>query len=252
MSTVMLFYKQVSALSRNNHATLRLEAINDYFFAASHHWLPAAGVEFFSAARHFPVVFIKEKESYSPVLVTGLANDKNDFVEKNGAWRKDTYIPAFVRRYPFVLADVGAQENGLTVCIDEACVAWNKISGRKLFTKDGNNSPFLDEMLHFVNSFYVEMKRTAEFCAEISQLNLFVKRSLSVQTTQGKNYGLTDIYIIDEQQIAQLDTQALHKLNRAGMLGWIYAHLISLENLRGLAERHDQSGVCLRQADRAD
>ncbi len=241
MSTVMLFYKKVTALSRDIHGSLRLEPIHDYSFAADHHWMPVAGVEFVSAARRFPIVFIKDQGSYSPVLVTGLVNGENAFVDGKGAWRKDTYIPAFVRRYPFVLADVGAQQNGLTVCIDEAYSGWNKTSGEQLFTKEGKNSTYLEEMLRFVNGFYVEMKRTAEFCAEVSKLDLLVKRSLSVQTAQGTSYGLTDVYIIDEQKIAQLQNQQLHKLNRAGMLGWIYAHLISLENLTSMAENLEQS-----------
>ncbi len=238
MSAIMLFYKEVRALSRETHKDYHLKAVSDFSFASHNHWLPVAGVEFYKAARHYPIVFVKEQEKYNPVLVTGLEPGQNVFVDDQGKWQKDAYLPAFVRRYPFVLADVGAQDKTLTVCIDETYHGWSKKDGEPLFTKEGGNTPFLEEILGFTNNFLVEMKRTAALTEELAKLNLFANRSVKIQGADGNSFNINDVYIIDEEKMSQLDGQELHKLNRAGMLGWIFAHLMSLENLPQLFEQY--------------
>lgn len=190
------------------------------------------------AARHYPIVFVGEGENLRPILLMGLEIGHNDYVGKDGVWKRDTYLPAFVRRYPFVLADTGGKGKELTVCFDAAFPGWNEDEGRELFTADGKNSTFLDEMLQFMNGFNVEMERTAAFMRELGRLNLLEKRSADIRSAGGATFKVQDILVVDEGALSKLSGADLESLNKAGFLGWIFAHLMSLGNLNALFDLH--------------
>lgn len=238
MSNVMLLYKQVIALSRDDHKNFKLKPVEGFEFAAETHWMPIAGAEFSHAARHYPIVFVGEGDNLRPILLMGLELGHNDYVGKGGAWKRESYLPAFVRRYPFVLADTGAKGKELTVCFDAAFPGWNETEGRELFTADGNNSGFLDEMLQFMNGFNAEMERTAAFVRELSRLNLLEKRSADIKSASGATFKVQDILVVEEQALAKLSGADLETLNKSGFLGWIFAHLMSLGNLTALLDLH--------------
>ncbi|WP_025090727.1 SapC family protein [Brucella intermedia] len=231
MTNTMLLYKNVTALSRDLHRSLRLKPTDRFGHAAGTHWVPLSGVEFFRAALHYPIVFVQEKDKFAPVALLSLRPGHNDWLDTDGRWRQHSYIPAFIRRYPFVLADTGAKNGELTVCIDNTCDNWNENEGQQLFTQEGQNTPFLDEMMKFMDSFRLEMQRTADFVETVAGLGLLVKRTLTVRNAEGQAIQLKDIYMIDEQKLSALKAQNLHKLNQGGTLGWIFAHLMSLANL---------------------
>lgn len=226
----MLLYKQVVPLSREAHMKFRLKPVTDFSFAKEVHWMPVAGAEFFQCSRYFPIVFVKENEGFRPIILLSLEVKNNEFVE-NGEWKQGAYIPAFVRRYPFMLANINAESKELTVCLDPTYDGWNEAEGRELFKQDGGNSEFLSEMLQFMSGFNVEMQRTTEFMKEINSLNLLVKRSVDIRSADGQTFHVQDLYMIDEEALRKLSGVELEKFNKAGMLGWIFAHLASLSNL---------------------
>lgn len=234
----MLLYKQVAALSREAHMKHKLKPLEDFSFAAETHWMPVAGVEFYQAARSYPIVFVQENDEYRPILLMGLEAGSNEFINANKQWKRETYIPAFVRRYPFVLADTGAKNKELTVCLDPTYAGWNEKEGKELFKADGTNSPFLEEMLQFMNGFNVEMQRTAEFTKELDAMKLLIKRSADIRSPDGQTFQVQDIFMVDEEALNKLSGANLEKLNKAGMLGWIFAHLMSLANLPALFDLH--------------
>lgn len=238
MSRTMLFYSKIAALSRNTHKALHLKPVQTYGFAANSHWLPVAGVEFASVARNYVIVFVKEQHGYSPLVVTGLKVGVNQFVDAKGRWKDQVYVPAFVRRYPFVLADTGLPEPTLTICIDETYEGWGEHQGDALFAPDGTNTAFLDERVRFMNGLHAEMKRTQVFTAELEHLGLLVERTLSVPDINGHPFTIGDVFIVDEEQLQKHDIRALDKLNRTGTMGWVFAHLHSLGNLSMMMHSH--------------
>lgn len=242
MTNTMLLYKDVTALSRDLHRSLRLKPTDRFGHAAATHWVPLGGVEFFRAALYYPIVFVQEKDKFAPVALLSLQPGHNGYLDKEGKWREHAYIPAFVRRYPFVLADTGAKNGELTVCIDRTWAGWNESEGQQLFTPEGKNTPFLDEMMKFMDSFRVEMQRTADFMETIARLGLLVQRTLTIRGAEGQALQLKDIHMIDEQKLGALKAQDLYKLNQSGTLGWIFAHLMSLANLPPLLSGASQAG----------
>lgn len=235
MSTLLL-YKEIKALNRDEHKSLKLKSSGDCQFAADTHIVPLAGLEFFQAARGYPVVFIGEGDSVSPIALLGLKEGLNSYVGEDGNWRANTYIPAFIRRYPFVLAQ-GDDEN-FTVCFDESYTGWNTEEGRELFSEVGENSEYLNEMIAFLQNFTAEMQRTRQFVLRLQELDLLVPRTLKLTHTSGENFVLKDFLAVDEEAFLKLSDEQVLSLHKAGFLGWIYAHLMSLGNANQLFEHY--------------
>ena len=233
MSTLLL-YKEIKALNRDQHKALKLKTDKGCEFAAGTHIVPLAGLEFFQAARSYPIVFIGEGDGLSPIALMGLKQGLNSFVGDSGQWRSNTYVPAFIRRYPFVLAQSDNDE--FTVCFDEAYAGWNEEEGRELFAESGENSPYLDEMIQFLQNFTAEMQRPRQFVAMLREMDLLVPRTLKLTHVSGESFVLKDFHAVDEERFLALADEQVLALNKAGFLGWVYAHLMSLGNANLLFE----------------
>jgi hypothetical protein len=230
--TTLLLYKDIKPLNREEHKALKLKAAENSAFVANVHLVPVAGLEFFQAARHYPIVFIGEGEKLMPIALLGLQEGHNGYITDDLQWSANTYVPAFVRRYPFVLAQNGA--DNFTVCFDAAYEGWNETDGRELFSEEGTNTPFLDEMIHFLQNFTVEMERTGKFVELLNEFGLLESRSLKLTHANGEVFVLNDFQAVNEEKFLALDDEKVLALNKAGVLGWIYAHLMSLGNANQL------------------
>lgn len=242
MSKSMLLYKNITVLSREQHKALKLKTVEGFGFAADTHWLPIAGAEFYQAARYSSIVFVSEgpigRETITPILLTGLEAGRNDYVSKDGKWKENTYLPAFVRRYPFVVAAQDENADELTICFDAAFSGFNKEEGTPLFNEDGTNSALLDEAIQFMTGFNVEMKRTREFAELLLELDLLERRSAEIRSNSGEVFHIQDFLLVNEAKLAKLTGDQLANLNEKGFLGWVFAHLMSLGNLPDLLSIH--------------
>lgn len=235
MSTLLL-YKEIKALNRDEHRGLKLKSSGDCQFAAETHIVPLAGLEFFQAARAYPVVFIGEGDTLSPIALLGLKEGHNSYLQNDGQWRANVYVPAFIRRYPFVLAQ--GDDESFTVCFDESYPGWNQEEGKELFAEDGENSEYLNEMIQFLQNFTAEMQRTRAFVNMLTELGLLASRTLKLTHVSGESFILRDFQAVDEEKFLKLSDDDVLKLHKAGFLGWIYAHLMSLGNANALFEHH--------------
>jgi len=235
MSTLLL-YKEIKALNRDQHKALKMNAGKGCEFAAGTHIVPLAGLEFFQAARSYPILFVGEGEQLSPIALLGLKEGRNSFVDDSGQWRSNTYVPAFIRRYPFVLAQ--SENDEFTVCFDEAYAGWNETEGRELFSETGENSEYLNEMIQFLQNFTAEMHRTRELVSVLQELELLESRTLKLSHVSGETFVLKDFHAVNEERFLALSDEQVLRLNKAGFLGWVYAHLMSLGNSNLLFEHY--------------
>lgn len=236
--TTMLIYDKIVPLNREQHRNLRLRASPEKAgFARGIHFAPVAGSEFFQAARDMPIFFAKDEGS-GPIALLGLRENENLFIEPDGAWRSGVYAPAFIRRYPFVLAS-GDEQEQVTVCIDETFSGFVEggEEGERLFDDEGKETEYLTRMINFLNRFSTDMQATRAFMEKLAELELLITRSMRVEGPGGRTYQLNEFRIIDEEKLAKLDDATLGELHRQGWLGWIHAHLVSLGNVNGLSTR---------------
>src|SRR5678815_4155353 len=74
-------------------------------FCHTLHAIPISAGEFPAAMRDYPIVFVRRSGDfdYTPMIILGLREGQNLFVMGDGKWDRRTYVPAYVRRYPFCL-----------------------------------------------------------------------------------------------------------------------------------------------------
>lgn len=232
----VLFYQKITPLNKEEHRALRLQPFeNDYSFARSTPVVPLAATEFFNASRHYPVLFSGEESSLVPVAVMGYSEQQNVFINDANQWQKNAYIPAFIRRYPFILANSNDQSQ-LTLCFDDSWKGFNEETGEPLFTEDKEQSDYLKKVLSFVEGVHQEMQRTRPFVARLQELKLLEKRDLQVSRADGTHFLLRDFRVINEKAFMQQEDAIILEFHKKGWLPWVYAHLLSLSNLQTLGQ----------------
>jgi hypothetical protein len=235
----VLFYERPVPLNRNAHKQLRLKPLESLKFALRAHSVPLTGAEFPVAARDLMIVFGgKSIAEAGPMAVLGLRENENLYVDAEGKWEQDTYIPAFVRRYPFVLAEkpAGAEGDDFTVFLDEAYAGFNTSEGEPLFKEDGSNSEMLTKAVGFLGEFQDQVSRTKWFMEQLVKHDLLEPRSLRLEKG-GKTINLNGLFMVNEDKLRALDAATTQELLVSGAMGWIYAHLISLINIDRVAQR---------------
>lgn len=232
----LLFYEKPVAINKETHKDATIAPIGgDYSFAAKTNSVILAGIEFAEAAKEYPIVFTRAGDRMIPVALLGLRNDENLYVDEEGKWDA-RYIPAFVRRYPFVLAEVN-QEGDLAVCIDESYAGLNTEGGEALFDDEGEYTPTLKHAIDFLTEYQRQYKRTEDFVKRLEELDLFVELTARVNLKTGEQFALAGLQVIDEKKLLALDADKAMPLFSAGELAWVYAHLISISNMARLVDK---------------
>ncbi|MBP1473550.1 SapC family protein [Frateuria sp. MAH-13] len=238
----VLFYERPVPLNRTQHKDLRLKSIPGVKFAAAAHSVPLTAAEFPMAARDVPILFAGQSmDDAGPMALLGLRQNENLLVDENGHWAQGIYVPAFVRRYPFILAEKpeGAEGDDFTVFLDESYEGFGSEEGERLFKEDGSDSEMLANAVGFLGEFQQHVARTHAFMALLRKHDLLEPRNIRLEK-DGNAINLNGLFVVNEEKLRQLDEKTSHEFLKEGVMGWIYAHLLSLPNIDRLAQRLDQ------------
>jgi hypothetical protein len=203
--------------------------------------VPITYTEFAAAGRDYPLVFIStdQEKTFSPVALIGIAGDENLFV-KNGAWAPNVYIPAYVRRYPFCMArvtlDAQEQADRLT-CVEKDFLPDNEGEGELMFDESGNALPAWQPIAQLLEEYERDLERTREMSNILRDYALFEPFTLQATLKDSGPLNLTGMYRIDEHKLESLNAAQLRNLMKKGILGRIYAHLISIDGFGHLLAR---------------
>lgn len=235
-----LFYKNVVALQDKRHLNYSIELKGDYSFAQNTNAVYLSLVEFTKTSKEYPIVFAGKEDNLLPVALLGLEKDKNLFLNKYAHWNAE-YIPAYVRRYPFILAN---NDKDFTVCIDESYEGINQAGrGEKLFDADGQQSAYLKRMVGFLKQYQSEHQSTLSFIRMLNEYDLLESMNANVELNSGVKVSLTGFKIVSRKRLKELDTDKLSHLMKTDVLEKIYTHLISLENFNQLMERFSKNDL---------
>lgn len=236
MTTQLLFYRNATPVNDGRHRDLSVKAGDSYAFAAAVNAVPIMTAEILRAALDYPVVFAGEGASIIPVAVLGTTAGHNLFVDAAGAWDR-AYIPAFVRRYPFVFA-TSEHEGTLTLCIDEDFAGCNREGrGERLFDALGERTQYLQGVLGFATEYQAQFQRTRAFCERVQGLGLLEPMHAQFRLASGARPALTGFLGVNRERLRALDQDKLLELARGDDLELIHAHLHSLHNFQVLAQR---------------
>ncbi|MGV9008392.1 SapC family protein [Brevundimonas sp.] len=226
----VLFYTQPEPLSIEAHGTLGVDPVDrPYDFVSQTNIVPLTVTEFAPATLSYPVIFVGD--NHQPVAVMGLRDGENLFVGDDGHFRGDAYIPAYVRRYPFVFANDDAQKR-LVLCVDRTAPFIKEGGSQPLFV-DGQPGPYVQQALEFCNNFETERQRTDSFVKVLTDLDLFETREANftprnADGTAGTVQKIAEYFAVSEDKLKALPADKLVELRDNGALGQIYAHLVSL------------------------
>jgi len=236
MDTQLLFYNVVAPITAERHSNWHAKEVNDFSFAKKTNSVPLMAAEFLSALADYPIVFAGDEESVIPVLLLGMRNGENVFVGSDGDW-KSRYIPAFVRRYPFVLA-LSEDHNKYYLCIDESFPGFNQTAeGPALLTEDGTSTEYTQNVLEFLSQYQAEFELTQAICKKLKDLNLLEAKQVQADAATGETMNLDGFYAVEPSRLASLSSEAIVDLVRSGTYELICFHLASLRNFELLRDR---------------
>lgn len=230
-----LFYQSLAPLSSQAHAGYKIRVRNNYPEAAKTHAVPLTVDEFALAMKHYPIVF-GSGEGSAPLALFGLSDGVNHFVDAEGNWNKDVYIPAYIRRYPFLLAKFNESSEELTLCFDEKSDVIEKNGGEGVELFDGEQaSEHTKSVLNFCEQFETAVNRTRLFMEELQKLDVIIDGEVQLQQDGMEQPAVyRGFRMVSEDKLRELRGDQLRKIVQNGMIGLVYAHLFSLSNVREL------------------
>ena len=221
-----MFYSDITVLNVKSHADLKVKELADFSFASQTNSIVLTAAEFSMAALDYPIVFGRSGDSYIPFAVTGYKAGENVFVDDKGKWREKTYIPAYVRRYPFLLAE-SPDKSSLSLAIDSAYDGLNKKSGNAIY-ENGEPSTLSKNALNFCARFRSELERTNNLMKKLEEFDLLIERSATVQLSDKEPARVVGFSIVDEGKLNELEDAKFLELRKSGLLTLIYCHLWSM------------------------
>jgi len=228
-----LFYRSLSPVDATRHGDKSLKARIGYGFARGTHAVLLNGGEFETAARHYPIVFAPAPQS-AALAVLGVRPNTNLFVDAKDDWRVGSYLPAYVRRYPFIFHE-SEDHQRYTLCVDEASGALEDNGTRPLFA-GGKPTELTQHALQFCTAFQRDHLATREFVTDLGERGLLVPNEAAITLAAGERLTVTGFHIIDRDRFAALPDSAILEWRRKGWLGWAYAHFISQGSWPALAD----------------
>ena len=231
LSGSVLFYTAPEPLNREQHAKLGLvHKDKPYGFAATGSAVPLTVTEFTMAAANFPIIFAGDDKV--ALAVMGLNTNENLFINADGSIELGTYIPAYVRRYPFVLANDDTDQR-LIVCIDRGTDLLVEGGQTALFDDKGEPTEYTQNCIKFCDDFEVERRRTESFVKLLKDNDRFeLKTAMFTPVDEAgqptEPQKVAEYFGVSEEKLNALPAEKIKELQSSGALGQIYAHLVSL------------------------
>lgn len=247
MAKQLLIYERAVPVSRQSHGDLSVKTGSNFTFAKHVNSVPLMAAEFAPAAAEYAVVFAGQGEDIIPVVLLGVRDNENLFVNEDGSWA-GRYVPAFLRRYPFVFSSTDDGAN-FTLCVDEDFEGCNrKDRGERLFDGDGERTQYLQNVLGFLQAYQVQFQRTRALTKRLQELNLFESMQAQFTLRNRQTLTLSGFLAVNRERLRALSGDQLAELSRFDDLELIYLHLQSMRHLSTTAERMGAGAV---QADDA-
>lgn len=229
-------YQRIQAVNATEHRNWSVKVISSYDFARTQQFVPVTIHEFGSLASECPLVFTDE-DVPRPLAVLGLSSERNQLISEEGKW-VGRYVPAYLRRYPFTLAQAEGSDQ-MVLCCDPESEAFNQEGlGERLFDSVGQRTGFANSVLRFTQEFHGQALQTEAFCKRLKELGLFEPTSAQYRSSSGAEpINLTGFCVINRQRMKSLDAELVMSMLVQDELELIYLHLSSLNQLAKLGDR---------------
>lgn len=232
----VMMYENPQPLTKDTHAKMGVKQVEKPFeFMQTTHFMPLTANEFGAACASYPIIFAGEEKT--PLAVMGIRQNENLFIE-NGLFDNLFYMPAFARRYPFVLA--GDKENDrFVVCVDEAAECVSSKDVTQPFFDGDQPSQFTNEAFEFLKQFEQDRRATQIMIDKFKELDLFEQKEMHFQGNNpdgslAEKQKIADYFAITDDKLRGLDDKTVSEFLKNGYLAVAYAHMLSLNNWQRL------------------
>ena len=240
-----LFYNELEPLSSQAHADYKIRVAGKAPFLVNHHAVPVTVEEFPAVQRFMPIVFSAGDDPV-PLALMGLNEGVNVFFDEEGRLHEQEqnfYVPAYVRRYPYMLARLSPDADELSLCFDPTSDTIGKFDEGEPLFENGEPSQATKDILAFNEQFEQAGQRTSMFMKDLKDLDLLTEGETSIQPDAADQpFVYRGFLIVDEKKLNELRGDQLRKIVQNGMLPLIYAHLFSLQLMRDIFARQMQLG----------
>jgi hypothetical protein len=237
-----LFYNDLIPLSSIDHAAYKGRAMENLAIMANTHAMPLTVEEFIVAQRSQPIVFSANDEPL-PLALFGLNEGVNMYLDPELNLVPGAYLPAYLRRYPFMLVRLQPDREELSLCFDPSSGLLGEFDeGLPLFV-DGQPSPETQSTLAFCEQFEMGVQKTVQFMAELKEYDLLMDGEITIeQQGVSQPFVYRGFKMVDENKLRELRGDQLRKMMQSGMLPLVHAHLFSLQHMPTLFQRQFEAG----------
>lgn len=236
MAKQLLIYDKAVPVNADTHKDISVKMNGTYSFAKEVNSVPIVAAEFMAAAADSVIVFAGTEDAVFPAVLLGVETDRNDYINGDGAWT-GRYIPAFLRRYPFIFAQ-NLESDQLTLCIDESFEGVNSTGkGERLFDSEGERSQYLETQLNFAAQYQNQFLRTKMFCDRLLELGLLEPAVANFTGDDSKPRRLSGFYRIDREKLKGISPENLTEMFQNDELELCYVHLQSFNNIETLGTK---------------
>ena len=242
--TLPLFYNDLMPLNSRDHSKWHARSIENAKFISTAHAIPITIEEFVQAQRNYPIVF-SSGENALPLALMGLNEGVNTFVDAEGKINEPVYLPAYIRRYPFMLAKLTQDGDELSLCFDPTSGAVGDFAeGEPLFDGD-QPSDNTKNILNFCEQFEAAAQRTKAFMDELRKADLLMNGEIAIQAAERPDQPFTyrGFQMIDQEKLKNASDESFAAWQKNGMLPLIHAHIFSLDLMRTIFARQVQQGT---------
>lgn len=237
-----LFYNALEPLSSQTHAKYRVRSTETAPFLVGNHAVPVTVDEFPLLQRYMPIVFTVGPDAI-PIALMGLNEGVNVFVGDDGKLIEQIYVPAYIRRYPYMLARLRPDTDEMSLCFDPTSDRIGEFDEGEALFENGEPTEIVKNILGFNENFEQAGARTAAFMKELGELGLLMDGEMSIQPEGAdRPFIYRGFQMIDEKKLADVRGDQLRKMNQSGMLPLLYAHLFSLSLMREIFAKQAQQG----------
>lgn len=232
-----IMYNNVTPLSSETHKDLKMKANQSCAFAAMANAVPITMQELPQAAKHFPIIFSGDKVG-TMMAVLGIKAGDNLYVDKDNNWLPNTYVPAYIRRYPFFIASRDANSEQI-ICMDDTSDFLSTKGENPLF-EDGKPTEVLNSILDFTRSYQQQLILTGEFGSALEKLGMLEDQQASFGVGEEVMASINGFRTVLRPKFDELTGKVLKEWLDKNWLDAIILHLSSGSNFDRLWQLHSE------------
>ncbi|PZU56335.1 MAG: multidrug transporter [Sphingobium sp.] len=237
-----ILYNDLIPLNSKDHADYHSRPSETAPFLKTQHAIPLTVDEFVVAQRFLPIIF-SAGEDPVPLALMGLNEGVNTFVDDEGKLMARAYVPAYIRRYPWMLARLRPDSDDMSLCFDPTSDMVGQFAEGDALLADGQPTEATQAILKFCEDFEAAAQRTGQFMKDLKEMGLLMDGEVAIQVPDREQpFVYRGFQMVNEEKLRDMRGDQLRKINQNGMLPLLHAHLFSLQLMREIFQFQVEQG----------